>query len=53
MPTPRPERSVTFSAVEKPAAKIRATMSLSARTAPGSTIPWTPARELAMDHWLQ
>jgi len=39
MPTPRPETAVTFSAVEKPGAKIRARMSSRSSSTPGATRP--------------
>ena len=39
IPTPRPERSVTFSAVEKPAAKMRSKISRSSRFSSARIIP--------------
>jgi hypothetical protein len=43
MPTPRPETEVTFSAVEKPAAKMRAKVSSRERTAPAAMTPFSTA----------
>ncbi len=51
MPTPRPETSVTFSAVENPGTKIRLKTSSSSSSSPSWTRPFLVALRRMASRW--